>query len=369
MKKDWMRAGIVFLVTLGAIPQAWGQVTITAEDMFNQIGHYYKAYANKSDVAVSGKLGNVGGPQAWDFTSGPTDEIYRFDYVAVNDDGNGAEFTKAKIAERKTEQSNGAKAWLYFEQVPGLGRRVYGAHETKVNAERPALVFEPPIIDFPDTISYGDKWQTSTSMKTDLLSFDTEPDPEDPGGIPGTFNIPMIIETSSEFSVDAYGFINLPGISFGDCLRVNELVTYNFKVDFGGEGTFESVATEFSRNYYWLREDYGIAAQVLSKHQNTPPPDNFAMAAHFIRTFESNHPKGTSVQQPAIRDLKLTLQQGRALLNWTKSANAKAYRIEYTSNPSGSEPWVKLEETPSNFVIDTTVPGVSMRFYRVVPVN
>ena len=366
---DRLKTGLVLLTTLGAGAQAWGQVTITAEDMFNQIGQYYKAYANKSDVGVSGRLGTVGGPQAWDFTSGPTDDIYRFDYVAVNDGGNGAEFPSAKVAERKTEQANGSKAWLYFEQLPGQGRRVYGIHETKVNADKPALVFEPPIIDFPATISFGDKWQTSTSMKTDLLTFETDPDPEDPTSLPGAFNIPLIIETSSEFAVDAYGIINLPGIGFGDCLRLNELVTYNFKVDLSGDGTFENVATEFARSYYWLREDYGIAAQIISKSQSTPPTDTFATAAQFIRTFESNHSKGTSAKQPSIKDLKLSIQPGKAFLTWTKNATAKAYRVDYTINPGGSEPWIKLEETPSNFVLDTTVPGVSIRFYRVVPIN
>jgi hypothetical protein len=369
LSKDWIKPGIALLVSLCGVAQGAEPVTITAEDMFNVIGQSYKAYANKSDVAVGGRLGTTGGPQAWDFSTGPTDDIYQFDYVAVNDGGNGAEFPKAKIAERKIEQSNGSKAWLYFEQIPGVGRMVYGAHEAKINADKPSLVFEPPVVDFPDTISYGDKWQTVMSYKTDFLTFDTEPDPDDPDAEPGTFTIPMIIETSSEFAVDAYGVLILPSIGFGNCLRVNELAVITVKVDLEGQGTYETVATEFVRTYYWLREDYGIAAQIVSKQQQTPPPDNFSLAAHFIRTFEANHPKGTSPPQVAIKDLKLSFGQGSVLLTWAKNATAKSYRVEYTSKPGGTEPWTKLEETTNNLVFDTTTPGVPMRFYRVIPVN
>lgn len=367
--KDRTKLDVVLLLSLCAATQTWGQVTIGSDDMFNRIGQDDKLYANRSDVVVSGRLGTTGGPQAWDFTSGPTDDVYRFDYVAVNDEGNGTDFPNAKIAERKTEQANGSKAWLYFEQVPGVGRKVYGAHEKKINADAPVLIFQPPVIDFPETISYGDKWAATMSYKTEFLTFDTQPDPDDPDSDGGSLTIPLIVETSSEFVVDAHGILNLPGISFGNALRVNELAMHTFKVDIEGNGSFETFATEFVRTYYWLREDNGIAAQITSKHQNTPPPDNFTTASHFIRMFESNHPKGTVTVAPAIRNLKLTINDGRALLNWTKNASAKSYRVEYTSKPGGTEPWTKLEETPNNFVLDATISSAPARFYRVVPIN
>src|SRR4029434_509458 len=86
---------------------AWGlispvslqaQVSITASDMFNQPGQYYKAYANATNhtsVSVSAMLRNTGGPQLWDFTSGPSDVIYRFDYLAATNAPHSADFVAA----------------------------------------------------------------------------------------------------------------------------------------------------------------------------------------------------------------------------------------------------------------------------------
>src|SRR5271165_5905387 len=68
------------------------QITITSADMFNQVGQYYRAYANNTTntVAVSSMLGTTGGPQAWDFRTGPQDVTYRFDYTAANQGMSGA---------------------------------------------------------------------------------------------------------------------------------------------------------------------------------------------------------------------------------------------------------------------------------------
>ena len=62
-------------------PAGWqAQPTITAADFFNQVGLYYRAYANASGttVDVSTLLGVASAePQAWNFVSGTQEVISR----------------------------------------------------------------------------------------------------------------------------------------------------------------------------------------------------------------------------------------------------------------------------------------------------
>lgn len=369
--KNLFRLGSILAFNLSALSLAHAQVTITSKDLFNQIGQYYRAYANKGSVSVSGKLGIAGGPQVWDFTTGPTDQIYRFDYVAVNDGGHGEDFPKATFAERKTEEATGSQNWLYLEQVPGVGRRVYGFYDSDVNPNHPSVKFSEAIVDFPETINYKDTWTTSTSYQLDIATFDSEPDPGDPTAPPEQVSIAAVFKVTSTFMVDAHGLINLPNpnIGFGEALRVNELVQYDVEVDLFGDGQFQPITQQFSRNYYWLRPDYGIVAQVNSKEQTTPPPDNFTSATAFIRLFETNHSKVQGDRPPVgITGLKITLTSGRVLINWDK-ANTGLYRVEYTTNPGAKDSWIKLGETKDSFMLDSVSNSATTRFYRIVGVN
>jgi hypothetical protein len=360
---------------LGILSTAWlaqAQVTITSEDMFNQIGQYYLAYASKGDVVIGSKvLGTTGGSQLWDFTTGPKDDTYRFDYVAPTDGGHGADFPKAKVAERKKEQIKGSTAWLYFEQVPGLGRQTYGFYDPEFSADQPSTPFKTPIVDFPDTIHYRDTWSTSTSFRSDI-SFGAPPDPDDPDDTGGSFSIPVLFNYTSTAVADAFGLINLPGVGFGGCLRVNELVTYDIQADLFGDGEFQTVATEYIRNYYWLMEDHGIAVQITSKQQDSIPSNDFTTAASFVRMFETNHQIGTSAP-PApdgITGLKLTYGKASVLIKWDTTSAVKTYKVEYTTNLGSKNSWIPLGvSTTNNFMLDTSVPSASSRFYRVIGTN
>ncbi|MBI2948466.1 MAG: hypothetical protein HYY23_12550 [Verrucomicrobia bacterium] len=367
--KNLVRLGSILALGLSAFSPAHAQVTISSRDMFNQIGQYYRAYANKGSVSVSGKLGVAGGPQVWDFTSGPSDQVYRFDYVAATDGDHGADFPNAKFAERKTEEANGTRNWLYLEQVPGVGRKVYGFYDADANPNKPSVKFSEPIVDFPEIINYKDTWTTSTSYQIDIATF-SEPDPEDPTAPPEEVSISAVFKVTSTFSVDAHGLVNLPNpnIGFGEALRVNELVQYDVEVDLFGDGQFQPVTQQFSRNYYWLRSGYGIVAQVNSREQSTAPPDNFTTATSFIRLFETNR-SGVPGERPVagITGLKITVTSGRILINWDK-ANAGLYRVEYTTNPGQNDSWSKLGETKEPFLLDSISNSTTARFYRVVGV-
>src|SRR4051794_5444522 len=85
---------LLFGATLALSFRTQAQVTISSSDMFNQVGQYYRAYSNAgtNTVPVSGLLGTTGGPQAWDFSSGPVAVTNRFNYIPASQGSNGADF-------------------------------------------------------------------------------------------------------------------------------------------------------------------------------------------------------------------------------------------------------------------------------------
>lgn len=361
-----MKRQTAFLGVTSGLALAFGslagqaQITISASDMFNQVGQYYRAYSNDGDANVSGLLGSVGGPQAWDFTTGPQDLIYRFDYLPAESAGHGAMFPGATFAERKTVESTGATAFMYLEQVTGKGRMNYGFFDPEFSSTLPASPFNPAINDFPDTISYEDTWSVSTTFDTEIVLFDPDPDEG------GEWAIPARINYSATATADAHGILNQPGIGFGECLRVNELASYDITVDLMGDGSYQSLDFQYVRNLYFLRKGNGIAVQVTSKQQATPPPDNFATAAAVVRMFETNHAAGGN-EEVFIKDFRISMGKDQALLQWSKTSGVASYRVEYTTDlaaPRGG--WQELRSTTANFVIDDTVKTAPRRLYRVI---
>ncbi len=351
-------------VSLASSVSASAQITISGSDLFTRIGQFYEAYVSK-DVNVSGLLGTPGATaQAWDFTEGSTNLVYRFDYLPVGASPDGTAFPDATYAERLTDQSTGTEKWMFLHHAPGEGRRNYGFHDPEFSSSQPTAIFEPPITDFPDRIGFGDTWKAATEFMSEI-SFGIPGDDEDGGG---DFAIPTRVTYNSAAKVDAFGLVNHPRLGFGECLRVNELSEYDIAVDFGLGDGFMSVATQYVRTYYWLRRGHGIVVQVTSRQLDTPPPDDFAVAAAVVRMYATNHEEPV-VDVPAIHGFKITLGKEGALLQWTKAAGLARYRIEQA--PAAAGPWTLLGETASNFHLDAAAnkPGVPTRFYRLSGFN
>jgi hypothetical protein len=290
--------------------------------------------------------------------------IYRFDYLAATNAPHGADFVAAgaRMAEQKTDESAAVpQAWLYFTQHPTSGRMAYGFYDPGFSAgiggSQAQEVFSSALNDFPATIHFGSTWSSSTTF-TNTITFG---DPEDPG------SVDLLYAYSATDVVDAYGVANSPGIGFGDCLRVNELVTYDISYD-DGSG-FQHLETDYVRNYYWLRPGRGIVAQVTSRQSTDgPPDDNFATATAVARMFETNHPDPSDPGAGGgIQGLKLTLGSSGALLQWTALPSVTSYRVEYTTNVGVG--WLPVgNTTTNNYLIDAAAgkPATPMRFYRVV---
>ena len=355
------------------------QPTISASDMFNVPGQYYRGYANTPQVGVDviGLLGEASDQaQAWDFLSGPQEVTYRFDYLRAAEAAQSADFPLATLAEQKTDEAGVlTPAWLFFSQDAALGRVVHGFHDESLGAVTvlgisfklvpPAGHFQPPLRDFPGTITFGSQW-TSTTTYTNLLTLDDGGDDEEGSG--GLVDIAQQTTYTATSKVDAFGMVKSPGIGFGECLRINELVQYDLAADMGSG--FEPFGTAYVRSYYWVRPGRGIVAQVTSEQQQTgPPPDSFPTAAAVIRMFETNHPEAGPPPPQGIQGLSIALSGQGALLMWTKLAGITSYRVEHSTNPADPASWLATASpTSGNFLIDATAntPGAPLRYYRVV---
>ena len=352
-------------VAILAAFSARSQITITSADMFNEAGLYDLAYANNyeprsptTSYPVANIMGSAGPSRFWNFISGPTNKVWRFDYLNSAGRPEAAAFPQAKIAERKTVVDSNQLSWLMFEQVPNLGRKVYGFYDEDFSSDTPSNVFNPPIIDFPKQINYGDTWNTSTTIATSIALLDPE-----------IFDsIPTQVTFISNFKVDAWGIVDLPGLGLLDALRVNEEQSIAVAVDLDGEGQFQNIETDYARTYYWLSPGHGIVAQLASVQSTTPPDNNFPLATAFVRMFETNKKLSAGCTDPGpVTDLKIKISNGKVLLQWTKTLCAKQYRVEYSNNPSDNRSWKTLGDlTPDEFMLDTTGSQDRMRFYRVV---
>jgi hypothetical protein len=360
-----MRHFLLFGLLAAMGPMAQGQApVIRSADMFNEAGLYYRAYANHySSLLNTGSypVGNVmkapGPDQFWDFSQGPTERVLRFDYLDPTGLSEAADFQLARIAEAKTVEGVGELEWIFFEQVPGVGRKVYGFYSEQFSPGMPSITFSQPIIDFPDTISYQATWQTSFTTVSSFPSLDPEL-VED-----------FLLQTTwnSTFTADAWGVVLMPNLGLLDALRINEEQVLSVAADFG-DG-WQPIQTDSIRSYYWLSPGRGIIAQITSipGEAGVMPSLNFSSAAAFVRMFETNKQGGSGGTDPQpVTDLRVTVSNGRVLVQWSKAANAARYRLEYSSNGMTAESWQELGSTSENFLFDNAGFGQALRFYRVV---
>jgi hypothetical protein len=341
-------------VTVGLATQA--QVTITSSDMFNQPGQYYRAYSNGTNtVAVSTLLGTTGGPQAWDFSTGPTDVTYRFNYIPAAQGTNGSDFVAlgAQVAEQKIDEANtNSQSFLYFKQDPISGRIDYGFYDPSFSTAQPEAVFTNGLQDFPASIHYSGTWSGNTVFESVYSD-------------PVLGDYPMQVTYSAVDNVDAYGLVTLPNLGFMDCLRVHELVTYDIAVDLGGG--YQPLGTQYALNYYWLSPGHGIVVQI-SASDSTPPPDTMPNGASaFARMFALYHP-AVSNPPPVITGFKITLGSSAALLQWNRLSGVTSYRVDYATTLAPTPNWQPVGTTTSNFLLDPAAvsPANPRRYYRLV---
>ena len=362
---------VVLISGLLGLSSTHGQVVITSADMFTEEGLYYKVHSNgDAKVPAVDIIGSEGGPNFWDFTAGPKNEIVRFDYLEPSASIFADEFPGATILERARVEGTGEMVGeIFFESVEGLGRKVYGfVQDTNdptqlvLGLDGP-LVFKVPQVDFPANIKFGDEW-------SNVITFDTNVDLGGGLGSLGQFRI--IIK--DDFIVDAYGFAELENIGFVDVLRVNTVTSQDVQIQ-QDDGTFVSFgATSYVRIYRWLAQGKGIVAELASdvsadlSGNASPPSKIFETGSKYFRMFETNKETsgGCSSADP-VSDLRISwdTNNNRVFLRWTKVECASKYKVWSTNDLTDSDSWQLVEETNKDFSFDIVPEADEHRWYKI----
>jgi len=318
------------------------QTTIWTHDIEYEIGGYYRMYDIPSPQGVIGLTGITGGPHTFDFSTGSTIDTLIFDYVETSDGGHGEDFADATIAEKKTEDSN--LSWLYLSFEEDVGRTVYGFYDSVALPESPSVPFSSPVVDFPDSITYGTWFNGYTTF--DVTSEDVD----------------MTVDYSFTGFADAYGTIILPDDAGSyDCIQVNYSEQYVY--------TWMGIPlqTSYIRTFFYLTGEAGIAALITSQESENPVPNDFSVAQSFTRLYESSK---LSIAPPAPVNLVITMVGSDMVLTWQPGTNQRdiTYTVYSSTNPYESfESGVWTIEATGVSTTTWTDVGISeeLKFYRV----
>lgn len=265
--KQTVLSSILLLIAVSG----FAQITITTEELQYEIGQYYKMYNIPSPQGVIGMTGIQGGPHVFDFSTGNTSVEFTIDYVDVTDGGHEADFPAATIAERKIDPSG--TMWMYLDFQSGTGRTNFGFYDAVGVPESPSVPFNPPIVDFPDNITYQSFFTGTTNFDVTMSGLD--------------------IDIEYEFTgfVDGYGTVILPdGLGEFNCIQIN----YEEKYTYYWMQT--PIQTSYLRSYYYLAEGLGIVAIVSSREEEAPVPNDFNIANTIARLYDSSKlDQGTAV--------------------------------------------------------------------------
>jgi len=340
------------------------QITITASDMFNQVGQYYYAYCNSSNTTVTASV-SIPGPasataQLWDFSTGPQDITYRFDYIPASQGSNGSQFVAlgATMAQQQVDQGNPNDVqFLYFKQDSVRGQVDFGFYDPTFSASQPQSYFTNAngLQDFPNNITYGSTW-AGTAIFESVYSFS------------GLGDFPDRITYTSSDKVDAFGYVNLPNLGVLPCVRVHEAVEYDIEFDLQDGNGYQQYGTQYGLNYYWLAQGYGMAVQINATQQTSPPADDLSGGiATLVRMFNAYHPAAPPVKT-YIQNFKIAHYSGSAILSWTALTGATSYTVQYSTNLASSTNWQTLTTTASNFAFDPAAfsAAAPRRYYRVM---
>lgn len=300
---------LAFIILILGLP-VFSQITIELQDLEYQDGDYYKVYSRDGSLwIVSGLTGKIGGPYIWDFSSGPTDADYTFDYVIPSTTPCDTDFPLATITERKT--GGGIyDAYMFLDFQDGAGRVNYGICQPPTLPS--SWIFNPPLIDFPSTIGFMDNWTGNTIF------------PAESAG--------LIVDVHYNFNAfcNGYGELILPdGLGQFPCLQVSYLEHYEYY------WSGYLLQTSYIRSFYWIIPDAGIAVIISSEEGTTPPPEDFDYSNIYSRMYESSK-FGTSNEfnLNTIVFLEGPYDQSSGIMNTTLNPN-----LMPLNQPFNSPPW------------------------------
>lgn len=329
------------LLLLGAPLSALAQVTVTSDQLGFGVGarRDYATHLSAS-VAVDGLIMPAGGPHHWDFSTGPSDDTFRHRVMAADDSGVDALFPIAELAEvAKFDSADGSGYTLF--RLTAAGRELHGFYDAGSNPASPAVVFDPPFVDYPATMDFEDEWDSTSSYETVL-------------DLPGLGVFDVAVDVTTHTQVDAYGTMSLPQHGQVEVLRINELSTFNSVADV--DGIPVSLGSTFVRGYFWIARELGIVAQITSGAGTEVPGVEFPTASRILRLIARTPPGG---DVPA--NLRIAVADGRVTLTWDAQPEC-SYQV-FSSTDLTADSWQLRATVPSGFFLDLV--ATESLFYRL----
>ncbi|MFN0128274.1 MAG: hypothetical protein ACKV19_16495 [Verrucomicrobiales bacterium] len=346
LHSPWRANTLATALALGAgvVPAAaTAQVSLTSAIFPFEIGHE-RAYATHANATadVAGLVGPEGGPQVWDFTSGPADNVYRYSNFAPADSPSPGGFPSAQIAEKLTIAADGKTAFTYYAKS-ARGRELLGFHDGIANPEFPLVIFRSPLRDFPQNIEFGAVWTDTTTFPTQQSLLGSVYDLE--------------VTLHIESKVDAYGTLRLPGLGDMEVLRVNELDRQETLLETAAGSIV--LSDIYVRVIYWISREYGIVAQISSDASEfILETDSLVTASRFLRLSEFNNPS------PSFAATIMPVDGSSVRLNWNPLPGVTRYTVESTTTlaADGWQLWKSVDGTSIDAPIDAP-----FRSFRVKP--
>ena len=301
------------------------QITINLDDIKYDIDGQYKMHSRDGSLwIVSQHTGKIGGPFTWDFTAGPTDSDYTFDYILPSSSPCESDFPLAAITEKKT--GGGDPAFMFLDFQAGTGRINYGVCQPPTID--PSWIFTPPLTDFPSTITFMDNWTGNTTFATQMSGLD--------------------IDVLYDFNAfcNGYGDLILPdGLGNFPCLQVSYLEHYKFF----WMGTL--IQESYVQTFYWIIPDAGIAVIISSQDGTTPPGEDFTYSNIFSRMYESS-----KLNNEFLLNLTVFLEGAYDASSGTMNTSLNPENIP-TAQPFNVSPWYyngteAADPIPSNDIVD-----------------
>jgi hypothetical protein len=229
-----------------------GQITITYTQVPHTPGNQFQYYVLPAD-SVLVDIGQLGGPQTWDFSGGDTSTVSTDTYLDPAQ--SPPEYSRANVV-IQTDQLNlfglGEPGNLYCWLGPP--RFILGAATTSYQGTPLGMTFTPYISQYPLPLTMGRTW--SNQVNVDQIY-----------NISGTeYRIELHATLNSQ--VDAWGTMVVPLGSYG-ALRTRTDVTYDLTVYIRIFFVWIPVVQEngSSISYDWRAQNVGLLAGLTT--QNT----------------------------------------------------------------------------------------------------
>ncbi len=259
------------------------QITIDSNEYDFAFGKMISQYSlvDTTGNGLPVNVGSTGGPQTWAFEEAafPGGEFFTLTIVDPATTPFADSFPAADHTWFATDTSanDTFRTYSYLNHTPtglfslGFGG-VFGDFQTLVVNDPPELVFP-----FPTMLNTTWEYQSTTA---DTFS----------GGLV------LLDTTEAQYVVDAWGTVNVPIGSFS-CLRVREDETQTVVTTFNGNPISSSTSTTIS--YWWVVENEGVVATVVSQEDETDP--NFTLASS-VNFRVSGEPTGIEDTRPVVSE-------------------------------------------------------------------